>query len=149
MNHSGLDPAAMGMLAGVGMIVALIIAVVALAIAAFICWLMFQNYERVPIKFRTMEPWKVWLNLIPCVGLVWNFWVFPGLAKSNKAYFDSVGDTTVGDCGENLGKWYSICCACSIIPYIGIIPGIGALVLLIMFLVKANELKAKIPATAA
>jgi hypothetical protein len=148
MNHSDIGSTALAMLAGVGVLLILAAVVVGLAVAAFICWLMVKNYERVPAKYRTMEPSNVWFNMIPCVGIVFNFFVFPGLAKSYKAYFDSKGDTSVADCGEQLGLWYSICTVCCLIPYLNALAGMAALVLLILFLIKANELKNKIPMNA-
>lgn len=146
MNN--MNSGTMAMLAGLGVLVILSALLVGLAIAAFICWLMVKNYERVPAKYRTMEPAHVWFNLIPCVGLVFNFWVFPGLAKSFKSYFDSKGDTSVGDCGEKIGLWYSICTVCCLVPYLGAITGIASLILLILFLIKAGDLKNKIPPNA-
>lgn len=87
----------------------------------------------------------VWLLLIPCFNLVWNFFVYPKLADSYKAYFDSVGRPEVGDCGKGIGLAYCICVACSIVPYIGVLPALAALVLWIIFLVKAKELRDMIP----
>jgi hypothetical protein len=106
----------------------------------------YNDYQSVPPSFRKLEPGLVWLLLIPCFPIVWNFWVFPKLADSFKAYFDSVGDQSVGNCGHDLALAYCICSAVSIIPYLGCLTGIAALVLLIMFLVKAQELKSRIPA---
>jgi hypothetical protein len=138
-NH--FDPAAFwatfGVLYGV-------ILVVAIAIMVFICYLLYQLYLAIPEKHRAMEPAKVWLLLIPCFNIVWIFWVYPGLAKSFKSYFDSASDTTVGDCGEKLALWYCICTVCSVIPCVGAISGLASLVLLILFLIKAHELKSKI-----
>jgi hypothetical protein len=145
MNNPNMSSGALAMIAGLGVFVIAVACLVGLAIAIYICWLMVKNYERVPAKYRTMEPGHVWFNLIPCVSLVFNFWVFPGLSKSYKAYFDSKGDTSVWDCGEKLALWYSISCVCCLIPYLGGLIGIAGLVLLIMYLIKANELKNKIP----
>jgi len=143
-----MSSGALAMLAGLGVLVLLGALFVGLAIAAFICWIVVKNYERIPAKYRTMEPAHVWFNLIPCVGLVFNFWVYPGLAKSFKAYFDAKGDSTVGDCGEKLALWYSICVVCCLVPYLGAVAGIASLILLILFLVKAGDLKNKIPLNA-
>jgi hypothetical protein len=121
-----------------------VILVVAIAVLIFICYLLYKLYEAVPEKFRAMEPGKVWLMLIPCFNIVWIFWVYPGLAKSFKAYFDSVNDNSVGDCGAKLALWYCITAVGSIIPCVGVVSGVASLVLMILFLVKAHELKNKI-----
>ena len=87
----------------------------------------------------------VWLLMIPCFNLVWNFFVYLQLADSYKAYFASVGRTDVGDCGRGIGLGYAICAACCIIPCLNYLAGPVALVLLIIYLVKAMSLKDQIP----
>jgi len=110
--------------------------------------LLYADYQRIPRGFRRLEPALVFLLLIPCFSLVWNFFVFPKLSDSFKAYFDSIGDTSVGNCGRDLAIGYAITSAVSVIPFLGCLTGIVAVVLLILFLVKANELKNRIPLTA-
>lgn len=118
--------------------------VVGLAIQAFICWLVARCYTAIPSKHRMMEPNMVWLNMIPLFNLVWNFYVYLRLSDSFLAYFREKGDSSVGDCGRNMGKWFSICMACSVIPCVGSITGLVGLVLLILYLVKASELRSRI-----
>ena len=108
----------------------------------------YNDYQSVPPSFRKLEPGLVWLLLIPCFNVVWNFFVIPRLTESFKAYFDSIGDTSVGDCGRVLGFGYAISTASSAIPFVSCLTGIVSLVLMILFLVKANELKNRIPRTA-
>jgi hypothetical protein len=118
----------------------------ALSIVAIV--LVYTDFQRIPPGFRKLDPGLVWLLLIPCFNVVWNFFVIPSLANSFKAYFDSIGDTSVGDCGRDLGYGYSGCCAASIVPFVGCLTGPASLVLLILFLVKANDLKNRIPMSA-
>jgi len=82
--------------------------------------------------------------MIPCFSLIWNFFVFTRLPRSLKSHFDAVGRHDVDDCGRGLGLAYSICAACSIIPYLGCLTAIAALVLLILFLAKVNNLSGQI-----
>jgi hypothetical protein len=110
-----------------------------------VCILLRESFNRIPPQFRKQEPGMVWLLLIPCFSVVWNFFVFPRLSQSFKAYFDSVNRTDVGDCHGSIGLAYSICCAVSVVPYLNCLTGICALVLLIIYLVKINELKNQIP----
>jgi hypothetical protein len=121
---------------------------VGLAISLIPVILIYLDFQRIPRGFRKIEPGLVFLLLIPCFHLVWNFFVFPGLSDSFKAYFNSIGDNSVGTCGRELGLGYAISVAVSAIPFVGCLTGIVALVLLILFLVKANELKNRIPRTA-
>ena len=89
----------------------------------------------------------VWLLLIPMFNLVWNFSVFPKLSASYKAYFDSVGRTDVGNAGSGMALAYCICAACGILPCVGMLAGLAALVLLILYVVEAHRLKNLIPAS--
>lgn len=123
---------------------AAIVIVISLVIAIAICLMLTSCFKRIPPEHRKMEPGMVWLLLIPCFSLVWNFFVFPRLSESYLSYFTAQGRTDVGDCGRGVGMAYAICCACSIIPYLGILAGLAALVLLIVYLVKAFELKDQI-----
>jgi hypothetical protein len=115
-------------------------------ISIFVCWLLYSCFERIPKQFHVRESWMVWLLLIPLFNLVWIFFIYPALATSYKNYFNSIGRTDVGDCGYSIALVYCICACCGVVPYIGILPGIAALVLLIVFLVKAWDLRSQIPA---
>jgi len=118
------------------------------AVNIILTFLLYTDFTRIPRGFRKLEPSLVWLLLIPCFHLVWNFFVFPRISESFKAYFDSIGDASVGDCGRDLGLGYAICTAASVVPFVGCLTGIASLILFILFLVKANELKNRIPMTA-
>lgn len=141
------DPAAEAAAAAMGMgfvLFAVLIGIaIGIAIMAVICYFVAGHFKAIPPNHRTMEPGQVWLMLIPFFNLYWAFKVFPGLSDSFKSYFDSVGNATVGDCGRQVGLWYAICAACSLIPCVNYIAGPASLILLIMFLVKASELKGK------
>lgn len=141
-----MNPYNSDMIAGFGiMAIAGFAILISIAINVLICYLLQQSFKRIPPEFRKQQPGMVWLLLIPCFSIVWNFFVFPPLSKSFKAYFDSIQRTDVGDCQEGVGLAYSICCAASIIPYLGCLTGVTALVLLIIFLIKTNDLKNQIP----
>ena len=120
-----------------------------LVIALFVCWLLYGAFERIPARFRRLDPGLVWLLVVPCFGLIWNFVVFPSLARSFKAYFDSAGDSTVGDCGEQVGLFFAVAAVCMLVPCLDHIAFVAAMVLLVVYLVKVQELKRKIPPGAA
>lgn len=124
---------------------------VGLAIAAFICWLLYNDYAALPAEHRKLSPGLVWLLLIPCFSVIWNFFVFPGLAKSYQSYFAAKGVTDVGSCGEGLA--WTLCvlpllgfmpCIPCIGPCIGLGLSVAYLVVLVVFLVKANTLKQRV-----
>ena len=108
-------------------------------ILAGVMYFLFLCIKRVPAQFRVVEPVMVFLMLIPCVNIVWAFFLYQRIPISFKKYFDSVGDTSVDDCGEKLGLYLAIS---------SIICAPVALVLLVMYLLKLNELKKRIPADA-
>jgi hypothetical protein len=135
----------MDMFAGIGLLaIAGFFILLSIAINVFICLLLQKCYNRIPPQFRKQQPGMVWLLLIPCFAVIWNFFVFPPLSKSFKAYFDSINRTDVGDCQESIGLAFSICCAASLIPYLGCLTGVASLVLLVIFLIKTNDLKDQI-----
>lgn len=121
---------------------------VSLAIWAAICWFIIGCYKRIPEQYRLMPPNQVWLLLIPVFNIFWNFFVFLRLADSYKAYFNAQGDASVNDCGKQLALIYCISVCCLVIPYLNACIGIVSLVLLIIVLLKFNELKNRIPAAA-
>ena len=113
-------------------------------VLAVVSYLVFQCYSAIPPSHRLLEPMRVWLLLVPVFNVVWNFWVFPGLSKSYKSYFDSIGDTTVGDCGRRASLWFCVAMVGGFLPYLYRIAAPASLLLLVVYLIKAYDLKAKI-----
>ena len=105
--------------------------------------------KEVPSEYRVMKPGQVWLLLIPCFAVIWNFWVFQRVPQSFQNYFASQGRTDFGDCGGQLGLWYAITVVGGVIPFVNCIAGPAAFVLLFIFLVKILELKKQIHSGAA
>ena len=121
--------------------------IVVLAIQAVICYFVAGFFKAIPPEHRKQEPGMVWLLMIPIFGLVWNFFVFPRLSQSFQSYFAAQGRTDVGDCQAQMSLIYCILAACSIIPYLGALAGLAALVILIINLIKYNDLKKQITPT--
>lgn len=139
-----LSPELVGIYIAIG-IVALI---VSLAITIVVAVLIAGCYARIPQQYREMEPGMVYLVLIPCFNLVWIFFVTLRLSTSFQKYFAAHARADVGDCGYQLGLWYSICMVAGIVPCVNYVAGPAALVLLILYLVKVMGLKNQIPAGA-
>ena len=114
------------------------------AAQALVCQLTARCLRSVPSQYRLQEPEKVWLLMIPLFNLYWNFKVFPALAESYQAYFYSRGVAQVEDCGEQLARWYCICSCLWVVPCLNGITAIASLVLIILFLVRAHELRNRI-----
>ncbi|HEX6852742.1 MAG TPA: hypothetical protein VF139_15200 [Candidatus Polarisedimenticolaceae bacterium] len=138
--------AALG-LATIGAFVVMVLLVV-LAINVVVCALLYGCLKRVPAEHRKLDAGLVWLLLIPCFNAVWNFFVFPRLAQSYQSYFRAAGRNDLGDCGAGFGWAYAGCIlgAHLPLPFVPFGVGFAALILLILFLVKALQLKNLIPA---
>lgn len=144
LGAAQVSPEEAAVLGGLVIGVVLIVLLVTLAISVIICVLLYKCFQAVPPEHRKQEPGLVWLLLIPCFNIVWNFFVFPRLSDSYQSYFAAIGRKDVGDCGRNIGLAYSICVACSVIPYLNTFTGLASLVLLIIYLIKAWDLKNQI-----
>jgi len=64
---------------------------------------------------RKMRPGRVWLNMIPVVGVVGMFIAVQRVAASLRAEYDSYSC----DYGERLGLFATICLLCGIVPLLG------------------------------
>ena len=144
MNH---DAAAAVGLAAIGAFILMAMLFV-LAINVIVCVVLYGCFKRIPAEHRKLEAGLVWLLLIPCFNIVWNFFVFPRMAQSYQSYFRTAGRQDLGDCGAGLGWAYAGCIlgACLPLPIVPFGIGLAALVLLVLFLVKATQLKNLIPA---
>ncbi len=113
-------------------------------VQVIICWRTAATLKRIPAAHRFQEPSMVWLLLVPLFSLYWNFKVFPAVAESFQHYFFSRGIADVDDCGEQLARAYCILCLISLIPCVTLLTYPAALVMVILFLVKADELNKRI-----
>lgn len=121
-----------------------VISMVYLALKALICYLVAQSLKTVPPEYRQIEPSMVWLLMVPCFSIIWNFFVFRRVPQSFQNYSRALGIHDTGDCGQLLGTWYAGLCATGLIPWVPVITGPVALVLLVMSLVRYNDLSQRI-----
>lgn len=125
-------------------VVMLIVFAVTTAITVAVCLFIVSALSRIPREHRRMEPEMVWLLLVPCFGLVWNFFVFQRVPESFRSYFASLGRTDMGDCGRGLGLAYAICSALCVLPLVNYLAAPASLVLLIICLIRFHDLKSRI-----
>lgn len=85
---------------------------------------------------RSMEPGQVYLNLIPCFSLVWIFITVNRIAESLRQEFRDRGMRSQEDYGQGIGTTYAVLVVCSMIPYLGSLIAMGALVCWIIYWVK-------------
>ncbi len=102
---------------------------VAIGIQAVLAYLLSGALKVVPESYREISPGVAWLLLIPLVNIVIMFLVFIKIPRSQSKYLASIGNSSHGDCGEQMGLIGSIC---MLIPCINVV----GLVLLIISLVK-------------
>ena len=128
----------------IGLLTFLLIAGLNVFVTAFV-WAILK---RVPMVYRKIRPELVWLMAIPCLNVIWAFFVFPLVSQSLKAYFHDHERADVGSCGEYTGFFFCVFQFLSCLPGLGIL-GWAALVLLIVYFVQTYQLSQQIPIEAA
>lgn len=118
------------------LVVYAIMFVVAIAIAILYMMALSRALQQCAPRNRTMEPGQVWLNFIPCFGIVWIFITVNRIAESLDNEFRDRGMRRDGDFGKNMGITYNVLNLVSVIPIIGYLTSIGALVCWIIYWVK-------------
>jgi hypothetical protein len=92
-------------------------------------------------KNRGLSPGLVWLDLIPFFNLAWNFVVVIQVSQALKRELEERGIKDCGDCGYAIGLAMSILWICAIVPLLGGLMWVAAVVLWILYWVKVVELK--------
>ena len=144
MNHGH------SLIAGLGFLTFALIAIVILLLPAIFYLLTLQKaLNRCSPENRAMQPGMVWLMFIPLFNIVWHFFVVLNIAKSLGAEFAKRGIAEEPDPGKTIGIVMCILACCGIIPILGILCSLGALVCWIMYWVKIAGFSAKLAAPAA
>jgi hypothetical protein len=130
-----------------GAILLMVLIGVCIGLTILILYLLtLQNtLKEVSIENQKMPPGQVWLMLIPLFGIVWHFIVVNRIADSLKAEFAKRGITGEEDRpGFGIGITHCILNCCSIIPFLGVLAGLGHLVCWIIYWVKIHGYKTKL-----
>jgi len=114
-----------------------------LMIQAALCYFWQTCLNSVDEQHRTISPPMVWLYMIPCFNIFWLFFLMINIPKSFQNHFNARGVSDVGDCGQGICIGYAACVLVSMIPYIGCLAQIPALILLVMHILKFIDLKKK------
>jgi hypothetical protein len=125
-------------------IVGLVFVAFFLAIMVFYLLTLQKALNRCAPENRAMAPGMVWLQIIPLFGLVWQFFNVINIAKSLGAEFQKRGMAEDPQPGKTLGLVMCILGCCSIIPLLGFICAIGALICWIMYWVKIAGYSSKL-----
>ena len=136
--------AAAGILVG-----AFIVFAIMLVPAIFYLLTLQKALNRCAPENRAMAPGMVWLMLIPLFNIVWHFFVVINIAKSLGAEFQKRGVSEEAEPGKKLGLIMCILACCGIIPLLGMLCSLGALVCVILYWVKSAGFSAKLASPAA
>lgn len=131
------------MMAGLGVLLLAVLLVV-FVIQVVLTWLLWDSYRVVPAQFQKLPAGLVWLALVPCLGLVVWIAAMIMVPMSFRDAFAARGRSEFGDCGAKLGYGYIAGLVLGLIPFIGPLFSIGALICWIMFMVKCRQMKSAI-----
>lgn len=109
----------------------------------FVCWLLYKAALPVPATYLDQSPGTAFLLLIPLFNIVWLFIFTRSLSVGYQRHFHQSG-TLTDDCGQQLGMWWGICAACSLIPCIGMIPAAISFVIMILYLAKVYSCRSQL-----
>jgi len=130
-----------------GNIVALVIIgavfLVMIGIQAYVCYVVAEAQKALTEEHQKTPPWVVWLMMTPCANVIVNFFVFIMVPSSYQSFFLSRREHFDGNLSM-LGIVYSILALLTFIPYLGSCLAVVALIFLILFLVKLNEMKTRV-----
>lgn len=95
---------------------------------------------------RQIPPANVWLMFIPLFNVVYRFIMYPKISETLRREFESRDAAQQGDYLKGLGLGLSIVGVFGVIPYqpIRSVTGLIALILMIVYWVKASEMKNKL-----
>ena len=89
---------------------------------------------------RLMSPGLVWLMAIPFFNLIWHFVVVLNIAGSLSREYKDRGLETETEPGQALGLATCVLSLCTLMPYLGFLTALAALVCWICYWVRVAEL---------
>ena len=121
-----------------------IVAAIFLLPTIFFLLTLHKALSRCDPSSRTMVPGQVWLNLIPIFNLIWPFFVVNAISESLHREFTRRGMVEEPQPGRSLGMALAILAVISVVPILGFVTGIGALVCWILYWIKIAGYSEKI-----
>ena len=135
---------------GEALVIILIIGMIALAAVIVVAVFFFKNLQDLlkecdPAN-QQLPPANVWLMFIPLFNIVYRFIMYPKVSETLRLEFESRGVPQQGDYLKGLGLTLSIANAVNIIlpPNVRGFLGLGCIVVMIVYWVKAAEMKNKL-----
>ncbi len=137
MDNYGLGIAAFGTI----LLIALCIGLIPLI---FYLITLQRALQTVSPENRKMEPGLVWLLIIPFFSLIWNYFVVDAIGISFKKEYEKYGMMQSEKPTYSLGLTLAILQCCCIIPILGSLAALGALVVWIIYWVKVYQTKTEL-----
>lgn len=131
--------------ASIGIVALIVFAILLIPLICYVLTLQ-KALNRCSPENRAMEPGLIWLLLIPCVNLIWHFFVVLNMAKSLGAEFQKRGIAEEPEPGKMLGLVMCILACCGVIPIIGGLFGLAYLICWIIYWVKIAGYSKKLEA---
>jgi hypothetical protein len=113
-------------------------AAIGIVIAVLFILTLRKALERCAPQNRTTSPDSAWLLLIPLFNMVWGFILYPRISESLEREFRQRNLPIEPQPAKSLGLALAILQVCCIIPLVGILAGLGALICFIMYWVKIS-----------
>ena len=130
---------------GVGeLIAAFIIGIISLIVFILYLLSLQKALKHCSAESRTTSPGSVWLMLIPIFNLIWQFILVIKISESLHNEFTKRNIPEDPHPGKTIGLTYCILVICSIIPFLGFLASIAALVCWIIYWVKISGFSNKL-----
>ena len=126
-----------------------VLALLALLPAILFLLELYRALERCAPANRAMSPVSVWLLVVPVLNLVWIFFVVLNLAKSLAAEFRARGMVAEPEPGKTLGLTMAILAVCGILPGLGELASVVALVFWALYWIRIHGYSARLVAPGA
>jgi hypothetical protein len=131
-----------------GFILILFFSLIVFALQILMAYFLYDGINKIPNKFRTVEPYFAWLTLIPLVGFVFYWILLPiKIPESFKYFFyqNPVQDELPKDFGKSLGLWAVISSTLLIFPIINALALIATIVFTILYFIQFRKIVSHLP----
>ena len=118
------------------MVIMLIVVAICLIPEIFFVLTLQKALQRCSPENRVMSPGLTWLLLVPVFNLVWMFIVVTQMAESLEKEFRKRNVPVEPSPGRSIGLAWCILVVCCLIPLLGILTGLPALICWILYWVK-------------
>jgi uncharacterized membrane protein len=131
-----------------GLILILFISLVGFLLQLLIAYFLYDGINKIPKKYRIVEPYFAWLTLIPLVGIVFYWILLPFKIPESFRYFfyqNPVQNELPKDFGKSLGLGAVISITLLIFPIINALALIASIVFMILYFIQFRKIVSHLP----